>query len=76
MSTKGYRKGNALLDKTVGSLLSITDEYGPQWSDIEREGLAVRFGVVVGMFGEACRVDTRERQQRRREGCAPSKREN
>ncbi|KKN38012.1 hypothetical protein LCGC14_0757770 [marine sediment metagenome] len=49
------------LDKTVESLMSITDEY-VEWTDQERRHLASRFRIVVGMFGSA-------KQSRRR---APS----
>ena len=56
MSTKGYRKGDLRLDRTVESLLDITNEYNPQWSNTEYRDLSERFGIVVGMFGEACRT--------------------
>ncbi len=54
-------KVDEFLDRTVESLMSITDEY-VEWTDQERRYLASRFRIVVGMFGEA-------KQSRRR---APS----
>ena len=55
------RGDDASLDRTVDNLVSITDEY-VEWSDKERERLARRFHIVVGMFGEG-------KKSRRRAPC-------
>lgn len=42
-----------LRDRTVGTLLAIIDEYGPEWSDLEREEIEARFRAALAAPADA-----------------------